>query len=124
VRQLLPVTPDVVDAQVVLEELDLSPDGRTAVVVRRRTRRLAYVRDLLLVDLDGGPPRPLPLPFTDPNHPRWSPDGRSIAFMASGRGGSQQIFLASGVRLTAARARPRRLTREAHGEDHETLSHL
>ncbi len=122
-QALLPVTPDIVDAQVVLEELDLSPDGQTAVVVRRRTRGLAYVRDLLLVDLDGGPPWQLHLPFKDPTHPRFSPDGRLVAFLASGEGQPPQIHvtaLGSGRptsstprRVTAGRAR--RLTHEAHG---------
>ena len=112
---MLPVTPEIVDAQVVLEELDLSPDGQTAVVVRRRTRGLEYVRDLLLVDLDSGPPRHLPVPFKDPTHPRWSPDGARIAFMAAGHAGSQQIFLQPVGRRRHAHHRPRRLTRQTHG---------
>lgn len=124
-RPRLPVTPDVVDVEVVLEEVDLSPDGQTAVVVRRRTRGLEYVRDLLLVDLDGGPPHPLRLPFKDPTHPRFSPDGRRLAFMATGHGPAPQIHILPlmrgrpGATRTAPRrttgARPRRLTREIHG---------
>ena len=129
-QPLLPVTPEIVDAQVVLEELDLSPDGRTAIVVRRRTRGLEYARDLLLVDLDGGPARPLHVPLKDPTHPRWSPDGRWIAILATGTGHVPQIHIvragsvgsdsASGRRAAPARhrshrLRPRQLTREAHG---------
>jgi dipeptidyl aminopeptidase/acylaminoacyl peptidase len=112
----LPVTPDIVDAEVVLEELDLSPDGRTAVVVRRRVRGLDYVRDLLLVDLDGGPPRRLLVPGTDANHPRWSPDGRHIAYLAAGRSSAPQVHVVAVSRRERARdQRTRHLTREAHG---------
>jgi dipeptidyl aminopeptidase/acylaminoacyl peptidase len=126
-RPLSPVTPEIVDAQVVLEELDLSPDGRTVIVVRRRTRGLEYVRDLLFVDLDGGPPRALHVPLKDPTHPRWSPDGQWIAALATGTGHVPQIHLSrvgSGVSLAVAARRgsrssrsrrSRQLTHEAHG---------
>ncbi len=123
-QPLLPVTPEIVDAQVVLEELDLSPDGRTAIVVRRRTRGLEYARDLLLVDLEGGPPRPLHVPFKDPTHPRWSPDGQWIAILATGMGHVPQVHMvraeSAGRRAAQARhgsrsGRSRQLTREAHG---------
>ena len=125
-RPLLPVTPEIVDAQVVLEELDLAPDGHTAVIVRRRTRGLDYRRDLLLVDLDGGPPRPLQVPLKDPTHPRFSPDGtadrvhghrhgcRARAGATGPRPAAHPIASRAG-RVGTTVARPRLVTRETHG---------
>ena len=83
------------------------------------------MRDLLLVDLDGGPPRPLHVPFKDPTHPRFSPDGTRLAFMASSHGQAPQVHVLplarrrAGARSSARGdpdlARPRRLTHEMHG---------
>ena len=78
------MTPEIILRQVVLEEHDISPDGRHAVAVRRFVdgRRNRYLSHLWLVSLEPGGARPRQLtegPVRD-TLPRFSPDGRSIAF--------------------------------------------
>ncbi len=79
----VPVTPGVVRRQVMLEEVDLAPDGRSAAVVRRSVDGITYRRSLWLVPLPGGRPRQLTSGRPCDTHPRFSPDGRSLAFLSS-----------------------------------------
>jgi hypothetical protein len=53
-RAGLAVTPAVIRRQVMLEEIDLSPDGRSVVFVRRHIAGLEYRRHLWSVPLRGG----------------------------------------------------------------------
>jgi dipeptidyl aminopeptidase/acylaminoacyl peptidase len=84
----------------------LSPDARTIAYVVR-TRELATATRtarVWLVDADGTHRRPLTTGEKSDTDPRWSPDGRTIAFV-SDRGGSPQIWLiprdgGEAVRLT------------------------
>jgi dipeptidyl aminopeptidase/acylaminoacyl peptidase len=72
----------------------ISPDGNWIVhVVAELNRDTGRTNsDLWLVPTTGGDPRRLTTaPGTD-NHPRWSPDGQSIAFV-SDRSGSSQIWV-------------------------------
>lgn len=70
--------------QVVLEELDVTPDGSSAVVGRRSVRRGAYVAELVTVPL-GRPERPKPLTSgrVVDRSPCISPDGSLVAFLRS-----------------------------------------
>ncbi|MEO8273739.1 MAG: prolyl oligopeptidase family serine peptidase, partial [Chloroflexota bacterium] len=71
----------VIRAQVVLEEHDLSQDGRFAVVVRRFVHRDRYRSHLWLVPLEGnGKPIALTSGAVRDSGPRISPDGGSLAF--------------------------------------------
>jgi dipeptidyl aminopeptidase/acylaminoacyl peptidase len=72
---------------------DISPDGETVAFVvsipdleanRNRT-------DIWLVPVRGGEPVRLTTSDGADYHPRWSPDGRSIAFVST-RGGAPQIY--------------------------------
>jgi dipeptidyl aminopeptidase/acylaminoacyl peptidase len=77
------MTPAIIRRQVVLEELDMSPDGSFAIVVRRFVdRQDRYVSHLWLVPLTRGAGRTRALtsgPVRD-GRPRISPDGRRVAF--------------------------------------------
>ncbi len=77
------MTPAIIRRQVVLEELDVSRDGRFAVVVRRAVDRAdRYVSHLWLVPLaaGGGQPRALTAGAVRDSRPRISSDGRRVAF--------------------------------------------
>lgn len=69
---------------VVVEELDVLPDGSAAVVARRIVRRGRYESNLWLVDLVGrARPRPLTTGRVRDGSPAVSPDGRTVAFVRS-----------------------------------------
>jgi dipeptidyl aminopeptidase/acylaminoacyl peptidase len=74
----------------------LSPDGRTVLFVRTTTdgktgRRNA---DIFAVPADGsGEPKSLIDGDKNENNPRWSPDGKRIAFVAN-RDGAPQLYVA------------------------------
>ncbi len=82
-RRQSPVTPGVVRRQVVLEELDVAPDGERAVVVRRTVAGIEYRRALWLVPLRRGRPRQLTAGLPNDTHPRFSPDGTRLAFLSA-----------------------------------------
>ena len=121
------MTPEVIRRQVVVEEHDLSSDGRLAVVVRRHVARNGYVCHLWLVPLDGGPIRRLTGGPHRDREPRFSPDGRWVAFRsarpdgdgadrAAGAAGHDprrvQVFV-----VPVEGGEPRRLTRQPHDVD-------
>ena len=70
-----------------------SPDGRWIVFTRRtydwESDRTAT--NLWVVSIEGGQPRRLTASRAHDTGPRWSPDGKTIAFI-SNRGGSSQIW--------------------------------
>ncbi len=69
---------------VVVEELDVSGDGTTAVVARRTVRRGRYEKHLYVVDLtDRSAPRRLTEGRVSDRSPRLSPDGAIVAFLRS-----------------------------------------
>ena len=83
----MPRRPDpasIIRAQVVLDEHDLSADGRFAVVVRRFVVADRYRSHLWLIPLDG---RTTPIQLTDgpvrDTGPRLAPDGSAVAFRRS-----------------------------------------
>ena len=80
------MTPADLRRVVVVEELDLSADGRLAVVVRRTIVRDRYHGHLFAIDLDGPTvrrPRQLTRGPVRDTKPRLSSDGQTLAFVRS-----------------------------------------
>jgi dipeptidyl aminopeptidase/acylaminoacyl peptidase len=85
----------------------VSPDGTQVVHVVSEIDREAgkSSSSLWLVPVAGGAPKRLTTTAGTNNHPRWSPDGKSIAFV-SNRSGSSQVWL-----LPLDGGEPRQLTK-------------
>ena len=90
----------------------LSPDGRQVAFVRTTTDLAANKRnaDIWIVPADGSaPPRALTRHEKTDNAPRFSPDGRTLAFVST-RSGAPQVYL-----LDLGGGEPRKLTDLAAG---------
>jgi dipeptidyl aminopeptidase/acylaminoacyl peptidase len=87
IRDLL-VTVRVSDPQ-------LSPDGRSVAYVRTTTDAESWKRnaDIWVVPAEGGAPRSIIAGDKSDDTPRWSPDGRQLAFI-SARDGDPQVYVA------------------------------
>jgi dipeptidyl aminopeptidase/acylaminoacyl peptidase len=92
----------------------LSPDGsQVAYVVNRvdADDQARYRSQIMVVPFDGAcPPRPLTSGRYRDSAPRWSPDGRSLAFLSDRDGDRAQLFV-----MPLDGGDPRQLTRLKHG---------
>ena len=107
-----PFAPDDIRRQVVLDEHDLSADGRLAVVVRRTVRGDRYVSHLWAVPLDpalGRRPWPLTSGLVRDGHPRIAPDGGTVAFVRSWPDDEDRRATIHVIRARGGAARPLRL---------------
>lgn len=99
-----PMTVDDLLAVKSVGDPQISPDGKLVIYVVSELDRATEKSnsDLWLVPTAGGEPRRLTsLPAAE-SHPRWSPDGKLIAF-TSNRGGSTQVWL---LPIDGGEARP------------------
>ena len=89
-----------------ISDPQVSSNGRTVLftVVTPDLEKNTQPSQIWSVSLEGGEPRQLTHEGTRSQRPRWSPDGRRIAFL-SNRDGSQQIWL-----MQADGSKARRLT--------------
>src|SRR5688500_18433149 len=95
-------------ASVRLLDVQISPDGRQVAYVTAEASKVgdAWPSAIWLVDTQGGPPRRLTTSEAADDMPRWSPDGRWLAFTSDRRvSGTQQLYLLSrdggeGLRIT------------------------
>jgi dipeptidyl aminopeptidase/acylaminoacyl peptidase len=89
-----PITIDDLLAVKSVSDPQISPDGKlVAYVVSEIDREKNKSNsDVWLVPIAGGEPKRLTTSPGSDSHPRWSPDGKSIAFV-SDRSGSSQIWL-------------------------------
>ena len=92
----------VIRSQVVLEEHDVAPHGRFAVVVRRSVAGKEYRSHLWLIPLEGkdkgtgsgkGKPTRLTTGAVRDSYPRIAPDGRSIAFRRATPKGEGRVMV-------------------------------
>jgi len=90
---------------------EITADGSKVayVVTGRDAHRNAYSSEIWVVAATGGRGERLASTHFSDNHPRWSADGRTLAFL-SRRDGSTQIYLATSPEVT-----PRKLTNSAAG---------
>jgi Tol biopolymer transport system component len=79
-----------------IEEADWSPDGRQIVMVRRqRGATNATASTLLIAAADGADPRSVAVVESVVTHPRWSPDGTTLAASEFGLRTQRRLALIS-----------------------------
>ena len=99
-----PMTIDDLIGAVRIADPQLSPDGRTVVYTRTTTDRESGRRnaDLWTVPAGGGTPKELIAGDKSETSPRWSPNGRQIAFIST-RDGEAQVYVADADGSSARR---------------------
>ncbi|MFL6763840.1 MAG: S9 family peptidase, partial [Sphingomicrobium sp.] len=73
----------------------ISPDGRTVAYVRRSADIMSDKArsSIWLINAATGEQRPLAAGTGDHFSPRWSPDGRRLAYVSTAEGGAPQLFV-------------------------------
>jgi dipeptidyl aminopeptidase/acylaminoacyl peptidase len=84
---------------------ELSPDGQwVAYAVRTRMLKEDKNEQLLwMISTHGGDPLPMTAEGVSSSHPRWSPDGKYLAFLSSRNEGKSQVWLLNRVGGEAVR---------------------
>jgi dipeptidyl aminopeptidase/acylaminoacyl peptidase len=98
-----PLTPERTLTRWSISDLHLSPDGnRLAMVVSEPASPSGQRRNIWIYRFEDHSLRPFTSSVKSDSHPRWSPDGRALAFL-SNREGPSQVFL---IPLDGGEARP------------------
>jgi dipeptidyl aminopeptidase/acylaminoacyl peptidase len=98
-----PLTPEMTLKRWSISDLRLSPDGnRLAMVVSEPAKSTGQRRNIWLYDFAARSLEQFSASTKSDSHPRWSPDGRALAFL-SNRDGESQIYL---IPLAGGEAKP------------------
>ncbi len=114
-----PITASDLYRIVLVEEPRISPDGQHVAWVRQQARKFSndYRREVWLSSRDGASSIQLTRGGAD-SSPRWSPDGRSLAFVSS-RSGTAQLYL---LPVAAPGGEARQLSKMPQGISRPTWS--
>jgi len=115
------LTPDDFYAIRLADDPQISPDGAHIVFVRQEVDRelYEYRRTLWIVSTEGGEPRQFTQGPNDTS-PRWSPDGRAIAFVRAPASG---VKPSNEEERNAGKGRPQIWTIAADGGEARQLTH-
>ncbi len=98
-----PLTPEMTLKRWSIGDLQLSPDGRlVAMVVSEPAKPTGQRRNIWLYEFATRSLKPFTSSVKSDSQPRWSPDGRTLAFL-SNRDGETQIYL---IAVDGGEARP------------------
>ena len=112
---------------VALSSPRISPDGQSAVFIHRTTdyENNRYVRQLMAIDIPTRQTRILVSERTGISDPQWSPDGGTLAFLASGPNGSQLFLLpVKGGEAQKATLAPGGISRYAWSPDGKRIAFI
>lgn len=111
-----------------LEDVRVSPDGSQVAFVRVSADRQAnaYRRAIFVAHADGSPPRRFTQGTRQDRQPRWSPDGRALAFVSTRDDERGQIYLIArdGGEARQLTALPNGASDPAWSPDGRTLAFL
>ena len=121
-----PLTPEAAISLRTLSDLQLSPDGsRLAFVVTEPPKGEHRLRHIWLYDKPSNSVRQFTASAKSETNPRWSPDGKQLAFL-SNRADQQQIYLlrADGGEATAITKGKRSVSQFAWSPDGKQIAFL
>jgi len=125
--QRKPLTPEAAISLRTIADLQLSPDGaRLAFVVTEPPKGERRLRHIWLYDKQNNSVRQFTASAKSESNPRWSPDGRQLAFLSNREGDQQQIYLlrADGGEATAITKGKRNVTQFAWSPDGKQIAFL